>query len=264
MIDDDPVQRRHREDHAERRALRENGGGQRPLLVGKPFVDRMRRHRERRPLAGAEDDAADHQRGETDGADHRKLRHRPDHRHREQHPAGVDAVDDEADDDGRDRKQEEERGAEQAELLRRELQFVHDRRAGEADHDLVGKVHQHEQEQQKRDFPGALGRRLRGHGCFPRFFFAGSVGSAGFDGTRGLPAKATGILPEAPARNCRLVPQARATTGSRSRRGAIETVIRRRGPDMFHAIISGDFHGQIGPSSRMTNGNPSVAGPCFT
>src|SRR4029079_6587813 len=31
-------------------------------------------------------------------------------------------------------------------------------------------------------------------------------------------------------------------------------------PDMLRAITSGDFHGQIGPSSRMTNGNPSVAG----
>jgi putative ABC transport system ATP-binding protein len=27
---------------------------------------------------------------------------------------------------------------------------------------------------------------------------------------------------------------------------------------MLHAIVSGDFHGQIGPSSRMTNGNPNV------
>jgi putative ABC transport system ATP-binding protein len=27
---------------------------------------------------------------------------------------------------------------------------------------------------------------------------------------------------------------------------------------MLHAITSGDFHGQIGPSSRMTNGNPNV------
>src|SRR4029079_13338576 len=31
-------------------------------------------------------------------------------------------------------------------------------------------------------------------------------------------------------------------------------------PDMLRAITSGDFHGKIGPSSRMTNGNPSVAG----
>ena len=178
VIDDDPVQRRHREDHAERRTLRQNRGRQRPLLVGKPFVDRMRRDRERRPLAGAEDDAADQERGEADGADHRKLRQRPDHRQRQQHPAGVDAIDDEADDDGRDRKQEEERGAEQAELLRLELQFGHDRHAGKTDHDLVGEVHQHEQEQEKRDLPGALrrflGRRLRGHAGFP-VFFAGSV-----------------------------------------------------------------------------------------
>src|SRR4249920_4241930 len=29
---------------------------------------------------------------------------------------------------------------------------------------------------------------------------------------------------------------------------------------MLRAITSGDFHGQIGPSSRMTNGNSSVTG----
>jgi putative ABC transport system ATP-binding protein len=62
-------------------------------------------------------------------------------------------------------------------------------------------------------------------------------------------------------RNCRLLQQACATTGSRSRRGAIEAVIQGMRPDMLHAITSGDFHGQIGPSSRMTNGNPSVTGP---
>jgi putative ABC transport system ATP-binding protein len=27
---------------------------------------------------------------------------------------------------------------------------------------------------------------------------------------------------------------------------------------MVHAVVPGDFHGQIGPSSRMTNGNPNV------
>ena len=37
-----------------------------------------------------------------------------------------------------------------------ELQLGHDRHAGEADHDLVGEIHQHEQKQQKRDFPGAF------------------------------------------------------------------------------------------------------------
>src|SRR5256885_7933236 len=63
---------------------------------------------------------------------------------------------------------------------------------------------------------------------------------------------------DAPRRNCWLPRQACATTGSRSRRGAIETVIRGARPDMLHAITSGDFHGQIGPSARMTNGNPSV------
>ena len=78
VIHDHPVQRRHRDDHAESRALRQDGGRQRPLLVGEPFIDRMRGDRERRPLAGAKDDAADQERDKADGTDHRKLRQRPD------------------------------------------------------------------------------------------------------------------------------------------------------------------------------------------
>ena len=50
----------------------------------------MHRHRKRRALAGAEDHAADQQRGESDGADHRKLRQRPDQRQGKQNPARVD------------------------------------------------------------------------------------------------------------------------------------------------------------------------------
>jgi len=68
---------------------------------------------------------------------------------------------------GRNRKQEEERGAEQAELLRLELKLGHDRHAGKTDHDLVREIHQHKEKQEKCDFPGAFGRRLRGHGRFP-------------------------------------------------------------------------------------------------
>jgi len=48
-------------------------------------------------------------------------------RQSQQDPARGDAVDDEADNNGRDRKQEEERGAEQSELFRLELQLAHDR-----------------------------------------------------------------------------------------------------------------------------------------
>ncbi|MGY4413061.1 hypothetical protein ACVWW4_004797 [Bradyrhizobium sp. LB7.1] len=102
-----------------------------------------------------------------DGADHRKLRQRPDHRQREQHPACRHLVDDEADYDGGNREQEEERGAEQTKLLRLEIQVCHDRHAGEADDDLVGEVYQHEQKQQKGDRPGSLWRprRLARHRC---------------------------------------------------------------------------------------------------
>jgi putative ABC transport system ATP-binding protein len=75
---------------------------------------------------------------------------------------------------------------------------------------------------------------------------------------QGFPAKATGDFAKASHRNQWLVPQDRVATGSRSRHIAIETVIWRDGAVMLHAIVSGDFHGQIGPSSRMTNGNPNV------
>jgi len=99
------------------------------------------------------------------------LRQRPDQRQSQQDPARGDAVDDEADNDGRDRKQEEERGAEQSELFRLELQLAHDRHAGEADHDLVREIHQHEEKQQKRDSPGPFWRRLRGHDRSPKIVF---------------------------------------------------------------------------------------------
>src|SRR3954471_4238078 len=74
----------------------------------------------------------------------------------------------------------------------------------------------------------------------------------------GSRARQPGFFRRPPLRNCRLPWQACATTGSRSRRGAIEAVIRGMRPDMLHAITPGDFHGQIDLSSRMTNGNPNV------
>ena len=102
IIHDHPVQRRHRKDHAEGRSLRQDRGGKRSLLVREPLVDRVRGHRERRALTGSEDNAANQKRGETDRADHWKLRKRPYQREREQHPAGVDAIDDEPDHNGRE------------------------------------------------------------------------------------------------------------------------------------------------------------------
>src|SRR3954466_5917469 len=74
----------------------------------------------------------------------------------------------------------------------------------------------------------------------------------------GSRARQPGFSASTRPRNFWLLRQARARTGSRSRRGAIEAVIPGTRPDMLHAITSGDFHGQIGPSSRMTNGNPNV------
>ncbi len=112
-IDDDPVQRRHRKDHAERRALRQDRGRQRPLPRREPFVDGVRGHRECRPLAGTEDDATDHQRREADAADHRKLRQRPDSTARTRSTQRVATrLTIEADHDRRDREQQEEGRAE--------------------------------------------------------------------------------------------------------------------------------------------------------
>ena len=170
VIDDHPVKRGNRKDHPEGRALRQDRGGQGPLLIGKPLEDGMQGNRRRRPFTGTENHAADQQRREADGADHRKLRNRPDRRQHQQNPARLDTVGDEADHDGRDRIEEEERGAEQPELLGVELQVGHDRSAGKTDHDLVREIHEHEQKQHKRDLPGALGRRLRSHvGSFRLF-----------------------------------------------------------------------------------------------
>ena len=185
VIDDQPVQRRHGENDAEGRPLRQHRGRQRALLVGKPFVDRVDGDRKRRAFAGAEDDAADHQRHETAGSDNGKLCQGPDQRQRQQHPARRDAIDDEADDDGRDREQEEERRAEQAELFGVELEVGHDRNGGEADDDLVGEVDHHEQEQQERDAPRSFRSRLCRHARLPRPSpaSAGSIAAA-CDATR--------------------------------------------------------------------------------
>jgi len=64
---------------------------------------------------------------EVDDADHRKLHQRPDDRHGEQHPFRLDAIGDEAYAQGGDGEQEEEGGAQQAELLEAEVQLLHDR-----------------------------------------------------------------------------------------------------------------------------------------
>ena len=56
-------------------------------------------------------------------------------------------------------------------LFRIELQLGHDGHTGQADHDLVGEVDQHEQEQEERDFPCPFGRGLLGHGLVPRWLY---------------------------------------------------------------------------------------------
>jgi len=64
------------------------------------------------------------------------------------------AVGDEAHQHGRDGKQEEERRADQAELLGAEIQFGHQRLGGQAQHGLVGEVDEHEEEDQGSHAPG--------------------------------------------------------------------------------------------------------------
>ena len=162
--DDDPVERRHGDDDAERRALGDDRRRHAAQRVGKPLVDRVQGHRRGRPFARAQDDPAGDQHLERDRAQHGELHDRPDDRHDQERVAGLDAIGDEADHDAGDREQEEERRAEQAELLGAELQLGHDRLGGQADHHLVGEVDQHEQEEQGGHAPGAFeGARLVCH-----------------------------------------------------------------------------------------------------
>ena len=204
MIDDDPVERGHRDDDAESRALRQDGGRQRSLLVREPFVDGVRRHRECGTLASAENDATDHQRGEADFADHRELDQRPDEREANQKPARLDPVGHEADDDRRNRKQKEEGGAEQTELAGMQLQLLHDRHAGETDHDLVGEIHDHVEEQERGDLPRAFRRRLSGHARpFLVVTFPGRPCCSGLGAACPIGKGSQGILPGPLARSGR-------------------------------------------------------------
>ena len=171
ISDDDPVERRHGDDDAQRRALGDDRRRHAAQRVGKPLVDRVQGHRRGRPFTRAQDDAAGDQPLERDRAQHGELHDRPDDRHDQQRVAGLDAIGDEADHDAGDREQEEERRAEQAELLGAELQLGHDWLGGEAHHHLVGEVDQHEQEEQGSHAPGAFEGALPsiGHGrVFPR------------------------------------------------------------------------------------------------
>ncbi len=124
--------------------------------VGKPFVERMDGDRTGRAFTGPEQDATDQQRLERRAHHDRELHQRPDDRHAEQHVARLYAIGEEATDHAGNGEQEEERGAQQAELIRRELQLLHDRLGGQADDDLVGEVDQHEEEDEGGDAPGAL------------------------------------------------------------------------------------------------------------
>ena len=87
------------------------------------------------------------------------------------------------------------------------------------DHDLVGKIHQHEQEQQEGDFPGAF-RVPWDVGCavmagFP-VYLCWLCKSGRFQWYKGVAGKATGIL-----RNCR------RRCGRRARHDRITITSRR-------------------------------------
>ncbi len=171
IVHDHPVERRHRDDHAERRALRQDRGGHGALLIREPLVDRVGRDRSRRSFTDAEQDAADQQRCEPDVAQHWKLHDGPDHAEHEQDPFRRHAIRDDADDDRRDGIEREERRAEQPELFRRKAHVLHDRDAGQTHDDLVGEIHEHVEEQQGRHSPCALGRRRCCH-LVPRSLLA--------------------------------------------------------------------------------------------
>jgi hypothetical protein len=127
----------------------------------------MQGDRVRRPFTGTQHDAAGDQGAETDGAQHRKLGQRPDQGHGQQRPARLDVVDEKAGGDRRQREQEEEAGVDQPELLWRQDEILHDRHAGQADDDLVGKIDQHEEEQQDNDGPCASAASAD-HWLFPQ------------------------------------------------------------------------------------------------
>ncbi len=162
-MDDDPVEQRQRHHDADAGSLRDDRGRQCAKLIGKPFIGGMQGHRIGRSLAGAESNPAGDHRGEPDRPEHRKLGQRPDEAHDQQRPACLHSIDDEAGNDRRNRKQQEETRADQSELAWAELQLLHDRHGGDPDHRLVGKVDQHEQEQQRDDQP-SFPRRFRGVG----------------------------------------------------------------------------------------------------
>ena len=117
----------------------------------------MGRHRIGWAFGGAQQDAAANQQLEAHSAQHRELQYRPEERQEQQRVPGLDVVGDEADDNGGEGEDEEERRPDQSELFRTELEFVHDRLGGEADHHLVGEVDQHEEEDQGRDAPSPFG-----------------------------------------------------------------------------------------------------------
>src|SRR5438270_9312365 len=96
-----------------------------------------------RTFTRTQNDAADEQGGKTGGPKHRELRQSPDKREAWENPTRRYAIYDEAEDDGGDGVQQEEGGAEQAKLLRRELKLRHDRHTGQADDDLIGEVDDH-------------------------------------------------------------------------------------------------------------------------
>ena len=108
IIHDEPVEQQQRHHYADAGSLRDDRGGQCAELVGKPFVGRMQCHRISRSLAGAEGDPAGDQRHEPYRPEHRKLGQCPDEAHGQQRPARLHPIDDEAGNDRRNRKQQEE------------------------------------------------------------------------------------------------------------------------------------------------------------
>ncbi len=155
-MDDDEVEHRDGHDDAQRRALGDDGGRHAAMRIREPFVDGVGGDRRGRALARAQDDAAGDQHFQADRAQHGELHQRPYDRHHQERVARLHAVGDEAHDHRREGEQEEERRADQAELLGLQMEVGHDRLRGQPDHDLVGEVDQHEQEDQRGHAPRAL------------------------------------------------------------------------------------------------------------
>ena len=156
-MNDDPNDHRCDDTGAEGRTAGDHARGECAALIPKPLVHGMHRHRESRSLGRAENDATAHQHGETRHDAPRQQCRGPNDTHHAHDDLGTEPVGEKSDRRTGGRKEQEECAAQQAELSMTQVQFLHDRYAGEPDDRLVREVDQHEKKHQSNHSPGLLG-----------------------------------------------------------------------------------------------------------